>query len=104
MLINFESFLVLLSFVWIVGEVLVQALKGVLEDKFHIDKMLYSVITFFVLGIFAIVYDVVSQHITVDPVFILNCIVFLVLCVLIPITGYDKIVDLIKRLLEKAKK
>ena len=94
MLVNFEIFISMLFVVWAVGEVLVQALK----NKLHIDKMLYSVIVFLVLGVFAIVYNYFTNPTPINPVYIMNCIVFLVLCILIPITGYDALVELIKRI------
>lgn len=94
MLVNFGTFTSMLFVVWAVGEVLVQALK----NKLHIDKMLYSVIVFLVLGVFAIVYNYFVSPVKIEPIYIMNCIVFLVLCVLIPITGYDALVELIKRI------
>lgn len=94
MLVNFESFIMMLGVVWVVGEVLVQALK----NKLHIDKMLYSVCVFLALGIFALIYDGVANKITIQPIYIMNCIVYLALCVLIPLVGYDTLIDLIKRI------
>lgn len=97
MLINFESFLVLLGFVWAVGEVLIQTLK----NKLKIDNMIYAVIVFGLLGVFTIIYDIVVNCSVVNPTYIMNCIVYLVFCIIIPLSGYDTIIELIKRIGKK---
>ena len=94
MLVNIESFIMMLGVVWIAGEVLVQALK----NKLHIDKMVYSVSVFGGLGIFTLIYDLVANGTIVNPTYIMNCIVYLALCILIPLVGYDTLIDLIKRI------
>ena len=97
MLVNFGNFILMLGTVWAVGEVLVQALK----DKLKIDKMLYSVVVFVALGIFALVYDFVVNKVAVDGTYIMNAIVFVVFCAVIPMASYDIIVELIKRIVKK---
>lgn len=97
MLVNFSNFLAMLGFVWAVGEVLIQALK----NKLNIDKMLYSIIVFFSLGIFALFYDFISNKVSIDGIYVLNAIVFLVFSASIPMVGYDLLVELGKRIVKK---
>ena len=94
MLINFESFIQMLFVTWVVGEVLVQALK----NKLNIDKMLYSIIVFVIVGAFTMVYNYFANPIIITPILIMNAIVYLILCVLVPITGYDTLIELVKRI------
>lgn len=94
MLVNFENFIVMLGVVWVVGEVLITALK----DKLHIDKMLYSVCVFGGLGVFSLVYDGIANNVVINQLYVINCIVYLALCIVIPLVGYDTLIELIKRI------
>ena len=98
MLIGFERFIPLIFVVWTLGEIFINIFKGKFKN---LVNMLMSVIVFAVIAIFELVYDIVALKADVNAIYIMDAILYLILCEILPLTGYDLVVDLIKRVTKK---